>query len=243
MRHVPPMHILVVEDEVTSRKVMRFVLEQHGGHTVDEARTAEEAQTLLDGGAYDLALLDLNLPGVDGYRFCTRTRAASNLPIVMISGRGDVPSRVRGLQLGADDYVAKPFDPLELVARVNAVLRRSWRAPRIRNDGLMVVGELMLHLAEHDIQVRRPGVPARTVHFTPTEFKLLLALAREPGRGFTRAELEASVWGAANAGGAGASGSTSLTALVADVRARLEVEPRRPRYVVTVRNVGYKLQP
>src|ERR1700687_4898469 len=120
--------ILVVDDDLTTRKMLRFVLEQQGGHRVVEAADAVAAQKILAAESFDLAMIDVVLPGIDGLELCKRIRATSNMPIVVVSARGDIQSRVRGLQLGADDYLPKPFDPSELAARAES--RRTRRADR-----------------------------------------------------------------------------------------------------------------
>jgi DNA-binding response OmpR family regulator len=178
------------------------------------------------------------MPGIDGLELCKRIRATSNVPIMVVSARGDIQSRVRGLQLGADDYLAKPFDPSELAARVEAVLRRTSRQARADSDGRMRVGDITLDLTEHKVEVREPRGARRNVQLTPTEFKLLLVLARTPGKAFSREELQTSLWGTPADPTAGYS---TVNAYVSDLRDRLESDPKNPRYLVTVRNVGYRL--
>jgi DNA-binding response OmpR family regulator len=234
--------ILVVDDDLTTRKMLRFVLEQQAGHHVVEAEDAIQAEAHLAQSAFDLAMLDVVMPGIDGLELCKRIRAISNVPIMVVSARGDIPSRVRGLQLGADDYLAKPFDPSELAARVEAVLRRTSRTARTDSDGRMRLGELTLDLTEHSVEIRDARGARRTVQLTPTEFKLLLVLARAPGAAVPREELHKALWGAAAAEATEASYST-LNAYVSGLRERLEKDPRHPRYLVTVRNVGYRLDP
>jgi DNA-binding response OmpR family regulator len=163
------------------------------------------------------------------------------MPIVVVSARGDIQSRVRGLQLGADDYLPKPFDPSELAARVDAVLRRSNRAARADGDGRMRIGDVTLDLTEHRVELRQPRGSRRNVQLTPTEFKLLLVLARDPGRAFSRQELQASIWGASSS--EADAGSSTVNAYVSGLRDRLETDPKNPRYLVTVRNVGYRFDP
>ena len=234
------MDILVVDDDLTTRKMLRFVLEQQGGHRVVEAADGASAQSILAVESFDLAMIDVVMPGIDGLELCKRIRATSNMPIVVVSARGDIQSRVRGLQLGADDYLPKPFDPSELAARVDAVLRRSNRAARADGDGRMRIGDVTLDLTEHSVELRQPRGSRRNVQLTPTEFKLLLVLARDPGRAFSRQELQASIWGASSEADAGRS---TVNAYVSGLRDRLETDPKNPRYLVTVRNVGYRFDP
>ncbi len=234
------MDILVMDDDLATRKMLRFILEQVGGHRVHEVESAQDAETRVHADEVDLLLLDVMMPEVDGFELCKRLRSTSSVPIMIISACGDTPSRVRGLQLGADDYLPKPFDPSELAARVNALLRRAGRAARTSQDGRMRVGELAFDLAEHSVQVRSPRGRARVVQLTPTEFKLLLVLARDPGRARTREELQAALWGPN--GVDPDAGYNTVNAYISTIRARLEEDPRHPRYLVTVRGLGYKLR-
>ncbi len=235
------MDILVVDDDLTTRKMLRFVLEQQGGHRVVEAADGAAAQSILAAESFDLAMIDVVMPGIDGLELCKRIRATSNMPIVVVSARGDIQSRVRGLQLGADDYLPKPFDPSELAARVDAVLRRSNRSARADGDGRMRIGDVTLDLTEHRVELRQPRGSRRNVQLTPTEFKLLLVLARDPGRAFSRQELQASIWGVSSS--EADAGSSTVNAYVSELRDRLETDPKNPRYLVTVRNVGYRFDP
>jgi len=232
--------ILVVDDDLTTRKMLRFVLEQQAGHRVVEAGDAVEAEQALNEEQFDLAMIDVVMPGIDGLELCKRIRATSNMPIMVVSARGDIQSRVRGLQLGADDYLPKPFDPSELAARVEAVLRRSNRSARTDSAGRMRLGDVTLDLTEHKVELRDPRGVRRDVHLTPTEFKLLLVLARAPGKAFSRLELQKSLWGA---GGDHDDSYSTVNAYVSGLRDRLETDPKNPRYLVTVRNVGYRFDP
>ena len=234
------MDILVVDDDPTTRKMLRFVLEQQAGHRIIEAEDAAEAERCVRAEHLDLLTIDVVMPGLDGLELCKRIRTTSNVPIMVVSARGDIQSRVRGLQLGADDYLPKPFDPSELLARVDAVLRRASRSARTDVDGRMRVGNFVLDLSEHRVELREPRGGRRHVQLTPTEFKLLLVLARSPGRAFSREELQSTLWGP-TAVDSDASYST-VNAYVSELRDRLEEDPKNPRYVVTVRNVGYKLE-
>jgi DNA-binding response OmpR family regulator len=233
--------ILVVDDDLTTRKMLRFVLEQQAGHRVTEAEDAQAAESELAQGRFDLAMIDVVMPGlIDGLELCKRIRATSNMPIIVVSARGDIQSRVRGLQLGADDYLAKPFDPSELAARVDAVLRRSTRSARPDTDGRMRIGEVTLDLTEHSVEVREPRGTRRNVQLTPTEFKLLLVLARAPGKAITREQLQTSLWGNSVDPD---SGYSTVNAYMSGLRDRLEADPKKPRHLVTVRNVGYRFDP
>jgi DNA-binding response OmpR family regulator len=181
------------------------------------------------------------MPGEDGIALCRRLRSRTSVPILLVSALGDIQSRVRGLQAGADDYLPKPFDVTELLARVDALLRRSRLQPRTSTAGILKVGDLTIDLTSHVVAIRAPRSIPRRVELTATEFKLLLVLARAPGRTFTRHELETALWGAPGADPA--VGPNTLSASISDLRERLEVEPRHPRYLQTVRGVGYRLDP
>lgn len=228
-----------MDDDERTRKLMRFLLEQEG-HALHEAASAADAERHARESHFDLVTLDVMMPGLDGFELCKRVRSTSNVPILFISARGDVPSRVRGLQLGADDYLCKPFDPSELCARVSALLRRPARAPRVASDGKMRVGSITLDLAEHRVEVHRTRGGVHTAQLTQTEFRLLLVLARSAGKAFTREELQAALWGATTDPVAG---YNTVNAYISELRTKIEMDPHQPRHVLTVRGVGYKLEP
>ncbi|MDQ3810166.1 MAG: response regulator transcription factor, partial [Chloroflexota bacterium] len=230
--------VLIVEDSLTVREIERKILREACFDVEVAVDGLDALAKLRRDSRFDLLLVDVILPGLDGLELCKRIRATSNVPIMVVSARGDIQSRVRGLQLGADDYLPKPFDPSELAARVEAVLRRTTRSARADNDGRMRIGPLTLDLTERRVEVRDVRGERRQVQLTPTEFKLLLVLARSPGKAFSREELQTSLWGFADSSAAGYS---TINAYVSDLRDRLEAEPKNPRYLVTVRNVGYRL--
>jgi DNA-binding response OmpR family regulator len=174
-------------------------------------------------------VLDLGLPGRDGLDVTRELRRTSNVPIVMLTARGDESDRIVGLELGADDYMVKPFSPKELVARVRAVLRRTESA---RGEGAEVLRVAGL---EVDVPRMRVSVEGRAVELTPTEFQLLATLVREPGRVFTRAQLLDAVHGVAFE-----SYERAVDAHVKNVRKKIEPTPGRPRYLLTVHGVGYR---
>src|SRR5258707_1504317 len=221
--------------------MLRFVLEQQGGHRVVEAADGAAAQALLAAESFDLAMIDVVMPGIDGLELCKRIRATSNMPIVVVSARGDIQSRVRGLQLGADDYLPKPFDPSELAARVDAVLRRSNRSSRADGDGRIRIADVTLDLTEHRVELRQPHCSRRHVQLTPTEFELLLVLARDPGRAFSRQELQASI--CVTSGEAADPNSSTYNAYVSGLGDRLETDPNTPRYLFTVRTCVTRSDP
>lgn len=185
----PTPFILVVEDEAALVTLLRYNLER-AGFEVAEALDGEEALTAIAERIPDLVLLDWMLPGVSGIEICRQLRrgaATRNLPIIMLTARSEEADRVRGLECGADDYVAKPFSPVELIARINAVLRRI--RPALAEE-ILSVGDVQMDLARHRV-VRRD----REVHLGPTEFRLLRHFLEHPARVFSRAQLLDAVWG------------------------------------------------
>jgi DNA-binding response OmpR family regulator len=221
--------ILVVEDELSISRLVRDYLE-HAGFEVIVAGDGEAALSSVRGARPDLVVLDLGLPGRDGLDVTRELRRASNLPIVMLTARGDEADRIVGLELGADDYVVKPFSPKELVARVRAVLRRTATAAR---DG----GPEVLRAADVEVDVprMRVSVGGRPVELTPTEFQLVSTMVRQPGRVFTRGQLLDAVHGVAFE-----SYERAVDAHVKNIRKKIEPSPGRPRYLLTVHGVGYR---
>ena len=228
--------ILIVNDEPRIAAIARDYLE-HAGFAVRTATDGPGALGAVASAAPDLVVLDLGLPGLDGMEVTKRLRAdpaTAGLPIVILTARDDELDTVLGLELGADDYITKPFSPRELVARVNAVLRRMRRAPTTSSDASgerIVVGDLTL-----DVPRMRTGVAGRAVDLTPTEFTILATLARQPGRIFTRSQLLDALHGVAFD-----SYERAIDSHVKNLRRKLEPDPPRPRYVLTVYGVGYRL--
>jgi DNA-binding response OmpR family regulator len=220
--------ILVVEDEMKIARVVRDYLTD-AGYEVVVASSGEAALASARGATPDLVVLDLGLPGLDGLDVARELRGSSRVPIVMLTARGEETDRIVGLELGADDYVVKPFSPKELVARVRAVLRRSSTAEMLQDRPIRAAD------VEIDPRRMRVTVAERPVELTPTEFQLLATLAREPGRVFTRGQLLDAIHGVAIE-----SYERAIDAHVKNVRKKLEPEPGRPRYVLTVHGVGYR---
>jgi DNA-binding response OmpR family regulator len=218
--------VLVVEDEPKIAQVARDYLER-AGFGVLTAGDARSAISQARSAKPDLVVLDLGLPDQDGLDVIRSLRSASKLPIVVLTARGDESDRVVGLELGADDYVVKPFSPNELVARVRAVLRRATdEAP----TDVVRARDLTL-----DIPKLRATVGDRIVDLTATEFQLLVALARSPGRVLTRSQLLDAVRGVAFE-----SYERAIDAHIKNIRRKIEPDPRRPRYIETVYGVGYR---
>ena len=220
--------ILVVEDETKIARLVRDYLE-HAGFEAEVVGDGDAALASTRRSRPDLVVLDLGLPGRDGLDVARVLRRTSTVPIVMLTARGDEIDRVVGLELGADDYVVKPFSPKELVARVRAVLRRT-QAARAGGPEVLRVADV-----EVDLPRMRVSVGGRPVELTPTEFQLLWALMREPGRVFTRGQLLDAVHGVAFE-----SYERAIDAHVKNLRKKLEPTPGRPRYLLTVHGVGYR---
>jgi two-component system, OmpR family, alkaline phosphatase synthesis response regulator PhoP len=219
--------VLVVEDEIEIARVVRDYL-RNAGFEVIVVGDGGSAVASVRSAKPDLLVLDLGLPGRDGLDVAREIRRWSDTPIVMLTARGDETDRVVGLELGADDYVVKPFSPKELVARIRAVLRRTRAAER---------GAEVLRAADVEIDTgkMRVTVAGRTVELTPTEFQLLSTLASEPGRVFTRGQLLDAVHGVAIE-----SYERAIDAHVKNIRRKIEPEPASPRYLLTVHGVGYR---
>ena len=221
---------LVVEDDPDIVELITHYLRPEGFdvESVPDGRVALER---LRGGRFQLLILDLQLPGLDGLSVCAelrRDKRTSALPIVMLTARGDEADRIVGLEVGADDYVVKPFSPKELVARVRAVFRRIDAAGAGRET--IRAADLTL-----DVPRLRATVGDRDVELTPTEFELLATLARQPGRIFTRGQLLDAVHGVAFE-----SYERAIDAHIKNIRRKLEPNPREPRYILTVYGMGYK---
>ena len=220
--------ILVVDDEPKIVKTVKAYLENAGFRVV----TAEDGQTALIVYRHEkpaLVVLDLGLPGLDGLDVARTVRRDSDVPIIMLTARVDETDRLIGLELGADDYVTKPFSPRELVARVRAVLRRAG-GEREQAPPPIVASDVKI-----DLERRRVTVGGQVVELTPTEFDLLAVLARHPGRVFTRLELLDRVQGYAFEGY-----ERTVDAHVKNLRQKIEPDPKQPRYLLTVYGVGYR---
>jgi len=219
--------ILVVDDEPKIVQLVRDYLER-AGFAVSTARDGNEALMRAHQERPDLIVLDLGLPQLDGLEVTRRLRRDSGVPIIMLTARDDETDKVVGLELGADDYVTKPFSPRELAARVRAVLRR--HAGDADAEVLRVADVTV------DIPRLRAAVAGRPVDLTATEFQLLTALARQPGRVFTRSQLLDAIHGVAFE-----SYERAIDAHVKNNRRKLEPDPRTPRYLLTIYGVGYRL--
>ncbi len=220
--------VLVVDDEPKIVRLARDYLE-HAGFAVLLAADGRTGLALASQQHPDLIVLDLRLPDIDGLDVTRTLRRESSVPIIMLTARGEESDKVAGLEVGADDYVVKPFSPRELVARVRAVLRRLEQA-KTSGDTLRA-GDLVL-----DVPRMRVTVAGRPVELSPTEFQLLAAMAKSPGRVFSRGQLLDAVHGVAFE-----SYERAIDAHVKNIRRKIEPDPRHPRYLLTVYGVGYRL--
>ncbi len=222
--------VLVVDDEAIVRDVVVRYLRRDGYET-HEAATGDEAREILEAESPELVVLDVMLPGTDGLELCRWIRSRSELPVIMLTARGDETDRIVGLELGADDYVTKPFSPRELAVRVRNVLRRSRQSPA--ESERAVFGEFEVDSAARE--VRRDG---ELLKLTAKEFDLLWFLLSHPRRVFSREQLMDGVWGYTNALDTG-----TVTVHIRRMREKIEEDPSRPRFLETVWGVGYRFSP
>ena len=223
--------VLVVDDEPAIRDAVGYALGREG-FDVAEAADGREALDAMRAEEFDLVVLDLMLPGLSGLDVCRQARSESTVPILMLTAKTAELDRVLGLELGADDYVTKPFSMAELISRVRAILRRR-DLDRSATGSVLRVGGIQLDLVRH-----RATVDGDTVDLTPSEFRLLELLAHEPERVFTRRELMQRLWESEFVGG-----QRACDAHVVNLRRKVERDPARPQRLLTVRGVGYKLVP
>jgi DNA-binding response OmpR family regulator len=227
-----PKRILIVEDDAHIAELLRLHLRDEG-YEVVHAADGDDGLRLLEGGGWDLLVLDLMLPGVDGLEICRRARAMTRYtPIVVTSARASEVHRIIGLELGADDYLAKPFSMLELVARVKALLRR---VDALARDARMEGGVLELAGVRIDPLAREAYVDGRLVDLTPREFDLLYFFARHPGKVFSRMDLLNQVWGYQHDGY-----EHTVNTHINRLRLKVEADPAEPRRILTVWGKGYR---
>lgn len=219
--------ILVVDDEEPILKIVDYALTE-AGYEVHLARDGQGAEFMFDQVKPDLVILDVMLPGKSGLDIAKDLRATSDVPIIMLSARGDEIDRILGLEFGADDYVTKPFSPRELVSRVKAILRRVEGAPaeKIR------VGELEIDALSR--QVKLAGQP---IHLTTSEYSILLHLARHPGQAFSRGAILAALWDETPVGE-----ERAVDVHIHNIREKIEEDHKNPMYLLTVRGYGYRLR-
>ncbi|MHB1132306.1 MAG: response regulator transcription factor [Chloroflexota bacterium] len=221
--------VLVVEDDHKTAHLVELYL-QKDGYRVAVASNGREGLEMARRVQPDLAILDLMLPEMDGLELCRRLRDESDLPVIMLTARSTEEDKLRGLDIGADDYVTKPFSPRELVARVRAVLRRSGDAQEDLED--VALGDLLVSFTRHEVS--KAGKP---VELTPTEFGLLGLFIRHPYRAFSRLQLVENVFGLDYAGL-----ERTVDVHVMNLRRKIETDPSCPRYIKTVFGVGYRFE-
>lgn len=229
----PAKRVLIVEDDAHIAELLRMHLHDEG-YAVTHAPDGDAGVRELERGSWDALILDLMLPGVDGLEICRRARAARRyIPIIITSARSSEMHRILGLELGADDYLAKPFSVLELVARVRALLRRTEAMAR---DARMASGRIELGDLDIDPVAREVQVDGRKIDLTPREFDLLHFFARHPGRVFSRLDLLDRVWGYQHDGY-----EHTVNTHINRLRMKIEADPAQPRRILTVWGRGYKL--
>ncbi len=219
--------ILIAEDDGDIRGLLRLYLESEG-YRVLEAENGARALELARENTPDLAILDVMMPQLNGYELTRALRKFSDIPILILSAKSQDSDKILGLNLGADDYIAKPFNPLEIVARVKAQLRRTAR----ENSATLVVRDLVLDTAS--FQLSKGG---QSISLTPMEYKILALLMRSPGRIFTKIQLYEGAVGSYFEGD-----DNTMMVHISKLREKIEDDPKDPRYIITVRGLGYKLE-
>ncbi len=222
--------VLLVDDERDILEPVTYALRQEGFH-VETAVDGESALELARSAPFDVVVLDVMLPGVSGMDICRTLRNESDVPIVMLTARDAEIDRVLGLELGADDYVTKPFSTVELASRIRAIVRRRQLDREARSRGEVRVGGVVMDLARHTVTV-----DGRDVSLTPSEFRLLLLLAEEPERVFTRQQIMEHLWRTPYIGD-----TRACDAHISNLRKKIERDAAHPERIVTVRETGYKL--
>jgi DNA-binding response OmpR family regulator len=226
------MRILIVDDDRPSLKMTAFLLREEG-YNVFTADNGREALSMIDEKAPDLLILDVMMPGMDGWEVTRRLRRTTNLPIIILSAKGETSDRVFGLELGADDYLAKPFEPSELVARVRAVLRRAEAFTFGEPQGQLTVEGFRLDPVNNTVSLPT----GKVVELTPIEFRLLHCLLRNYGQVLTHEQLVSTVWGYDYDGY-----SNQVAVYIRRLRSKLEPNPDDPHFIVTSRGLGYKFE-
>lgn len=219
--------ILIAEDDGDIRALLRLYLESEG-YRVLEAEDGAQALALAREDTPDMAILDVMMPKLNGYELTRALRKFSDIPILILSAKSQDNDKILGLNLGADDYIAKPFNPVEIVARVKAQLRRSAR----ENSAMLTVGDLSLDTAS--FQLTKGG---QAISLTPMEYKILALLMRSPGRIFTKIQLYEGAVGTYFEGD-----DNTMMVHISRLREKIEDDPKDPRYIITVRGLGYKIE-
>ena len=226
-------NILLAEDDEDIVKLLKLYLENEG-YVVLWAKDGVEASEIFDKEKVDLALVDIMMPRMNGYELTKYIRKKSNIPIIILSAAQLDSDKIVGLNLGADDYMVKPFNPLELIARINANLRRFYKLGNVKDadDGKINIGELTLDT--HMLTLEKKGVP---INLTATEYKILVMLMKSPGRVFTKMQIYEEVNGDYYA-----NDDNTMMVHISNLRDKIEDDPKNPRYIKTVRGLGYKIE-
>lgn len=226
------MRVLIVDDDHANRKMVTYLLREEG-YEVETAATAQEALQLLDERVVDFIILDVMMPGMDGYELLTRLKQRYDLPVIFLSAKGETADRVKGLDIGADDYLSKPFEPAELMARVRSVMRRTELYSKGDANTAIQLGHFRLDPVNNRINLG----DGKYEDLTPIEYRLLHVLMRNVGRTQTHDMLLNAVWGYEYEGY-----SNQIAVYIRRLRAKLEAVPSDPIHLVTVRGLGYRFQ-
>lgn len=223
--------VLVVDDDSEIRDVIHIYL-RNEGYNVIEATDGEEALEIMQSASIQLIILDVMMPRMDGIKACLKLRERSNIPIIMLSAKQDDIDKITGLTTGADDYMIKPFNPLELIARVKAQLRRQFLIGKENSNSLIIIKDLIIDRSKHLVKLKGDEIA-----LTPLEFSILVLLASHPGQVFSSEHIYESVWNEPY----GYSDNTVMVH-IRNLREKLEELPREPKYIKTVWGVGYKIE-
>ncbi|MGE6574251.1 response regulator [Paenibacillus xylanexedens] len=222
--------VLVVDDEPDIRDVIHVYL-RNEGYQVIEAANGEEALNIIKTTSVQLVILDVMMPIMDGIKACFKIREVSTTPIIMLSAKEEDIDKITGLTTGADDYMVKPFNPLELLARVKAQLRRQTLIGKPESNSLILIKDLVIDTSKHSVKLKENDIP-----LTPLEFSILVLLASHPGQVFSSEKIYETVWKEPY----GYSDNTVMVH-IRNLREKLELNPREPQYIKTVWGVGYKI--
>jgi DNA-binding response OmpR family regulator len=226
------MQILVADDDLNNVKLATFLLEE-AGYKVVRTHDGAKVMPLVEENNPDLVLLDISMPGLNGFEVCQQIRRMSDVPIIFLSAHTQLHDRIKGLQIGGDDYLVKPFEPSELLARIEAVLRRS-NNDSVSTSTRITHGDITLDPVEHKVLFS----DGRTISLTPLEFRLLYYLMKNAGRVLSGSQILSKVWGY------DFEGESNLVAVyVRRLRTKVEKNPEDPRHIMTIRNLGYKFEP
>lgn len=227
-------NVLIADDTMEITELLQLYLEKEFNVLV--ARDGSEAFSIIQSQQVDLAILDIMMPGMDGLKLIKKIRETKRFPVIFLSAKSQSHEKILGLELGADDYISKPFNPLEIVARAQAVLRRAYHFDAVeseqKKDDLVVVGDLTLDRTQ--CKVFRSGQP---IILRPTEYKILDLMMEHPGKVFTKKKIYESVWGEFYA-----YEDSTIMVHISNIREKIEHDPKQPKYLKTIRGLGYKIE-